>query len=615
MARLKPRLACVVILAVAPLACEHSGTGPPRDPIPVITAVSPDSLPFGSAPTVVTVSGQNFVQLSVIQVDGVSRATTFIDHTTLETTLTAEELAVPRFLNLSVHNLPSGETSRQVPLKVFANRPFIQQVLPGWVTIGLPSLMVSVGGLGFRPDVVVSWDGVDRPTVIVDDGRLAFVLNGEDLAVAGQHTVRVRQQAAPFDSSPPRQFTVQNPRPTIAATTPRFSSAGHADFTLAVDGTGYVPGAVVRWNGMARPTTFVSATRLTAAIPADDVVTAGSATLQVRNPDPADTASPPRSFSIHPAGRHVLRFDVGDFLWDAVRQQLYVSILSTDSLYPNRLIALDPMTGDVLRSVFVGSNPTRLAISDDASVLYVALDGAAAIRRIDLATFTAGLQFPVGLYNNTSEIVYANDIEVRPGHSGTIAVTVQMHGFNGWGGATEVTMFDEGVPRKLSTWGGTTIEFTGPDTLYGGGTGGSETRIGVNRLVVTDSGAVQDSSASDLAGLWGGDFDYVDGSMFTTGGGVIDLPQMQARGPLLVGGFIGVDGATHRVFFMIDTTLTAVDALTLQVIGTERIAGVPGIAQPYYYWLPRSLARWGSDGFAYRAYGALVVFRSSLALP
>ena len=43
---------------------------------------------------------------------------------------------------------------------------------------------------------------------------------------------------------------------------------------LTVNGTGFVSGAsVVRFNGSARPTTFVNSTQLTAAIPASDLAT------------------------------------------------------------------------------------------------------------------------------------------------------------------------------------------------------------------------------------------------------------------------------------------------------------------------------------------------------
>ena len=42
--------------------------------------------------------------------------------------------------------------------------------------------------------------------------------------------------------------------------------------------------SVVRWNGAPRTTTFVSATQLTAQIPATDIAAAGTASVTVQNP-------------------------------------------------------------------------------------------------------------------------------------------------------------------------------------------------------------------------------------------------------------------------------------------------------------------------------------------
>ncbi|MBI1760581.1 MAG: IPT/TIG domain-containing protein [Acidobacteria bacterium] len=59
---------------------------------------------------------------------------------------------------------------------------------------------------------------------------------------------------------------------------------GPAAFTLTVNGTGFVNGATVRWNGNNRTTAFVGATQLTAQIPASDLLTLGPATVTVFNP-------------------------------------------------------------------------------------------------------------------------------------------------------------------------------------------------------------------------------------------------------------------------------------------------------------------------------------------
>src|SRR2546423_3461591 len=65
---------------------------------------------------------------------------------------------------------------------------------------------------------------------------------------------------------------------------PTLSPSAAPSLPLTADGSNFVSGATVQWNGAARTTTFVSATRLTASIPASDIATAGSAMVTVRNP-------------------------------------------------------------------------------------------------------------------------------------------------------------------------------------------------------------------------------------------------------------------------------------------------------------------------------------------
>jgi uncharacterized protein (TIGR03437 family) len=79
-------------------------------------------------------------------------------------------------------------------------------------------------------------------------------------------------------------FTVgaSNP-PLITSLNPGFVPAGNAQFTLTVNGSNFVNGAVVRWNGNNRTTTFVSSAQLTATIPAADVASAGLANVTVFN--------------------------------------------------------------------------------------------------------------------------------------------------------------------------------------------------------------------------------------------------------------------------------------------------------------------------------------------
>ena len=66
-----------------------------------------------------------------------------------------------------------------------------------------------------------------------------------------------------------------------------------ADFTLTVTGYSFTHSSVVRWNGSDRPTTYISDSRLTAAIDAVDVSAVGEFPVTVYDPDPAPSGTRP----------------------------------------------------------------------------------------------------------------------------------------------------------------------------------------------------------------------------------------------------------------------------------------------------------------------------------
>jgi WD40 repeat protein len=81
------------------------------------------------------------------------------------------------------------------------------------------------------------------------------------------------------------------PAPTISTISPTSNVAGSPAFTLTVNGSNFLFSSVVNFGGTAVPTTFVSATQLTAAIPAAAIASAGTATVTVTNPGPAGSTA------------------------------------------------------------------------------------------------------------------------------------------------------------------------------------------------------------------------------------------------------------------------------------------------------------------------------------
>jgi sugar lactone lactonase YvrE len=93
-----------------------------------------------------------------------------------------------------------------------------------------------------------------------------------------------------------------NPAPVIGGIAPSFTNAGGAAFTLTVNGSGFTTGSTVYWNTPALTTTYVSATQLTAQVPAADIATGGATVaITVLTPAPGGGTSGSFQFEVDSA--------------------------------------------------------------------------------------------------------------------------------------------------------------------------------------------------------------------------------------------------------------------------------------------------------------------------
>jgi len=89
-----------------------------------------------------------------------------------------------------------------------------------------------------------------------------------------------------------------NPVPSLISLVPPNATHGGKAFTLTVNGSKFVSGAVVEWNGASHAATFVNSGELTVKIPASDIATAGTAQVTVKNPAPGGGTSNALTFTI-----------------------------------------------------------------------------------------------------------------------------------------------------------------------------------------------------------------------------------------------------------------------------------------------------------------------------
>jgi hypothetical protein len=281
------------------------------NPVPATTSLSPSSATAGDAGFTLTVNGSGFVSDSVVQWNGASRTTTYVSATQLTAAIPATDIAAAGTASVTVFNpAPGGGTSNAQSFTITASGngnpvPATTSLSPSSATAGDAGFTLTVNGSGFVSDSVVQWNGASRTTTYVSATQLTAAIPATDIAAAGTASVTVFNPAPGGGTSNAQSFTItasDNPVPATTSLSPSSATAGDAGFTLTVNGSGFVSDSVVQWNGASRTTTYVSATQLTAAIPATDIAAAGTASVTVFNPAPGGGTSNAQSFTITASG-------------------------------------------------------------------------------------------------------------------------------------------------------------------------------------------------------------------------------------------------------------------------------------------------------------------------
>lgn len=297
-----------------------------------------------------------------------------------------------------------------------------------------------------------------------------------------------------------------------------------------------------------------------------------------------------------------------DIIYNPSDQTIYASLPSNAGARGNSIAAINPVTGTVTSSVFIGSEPSKLALSDDGHTLYAALNGAYAVRRFDTATQTPGAQFSLG-QDSFSGRYLANDLAVAPGNPNLLAV-VRFYTTSSPPEAG-VAVFDNGVQRPATgpghNAGSDFLAFsnTSPSTLYGGGY-----FYGLRTMTIDNTGVTVNSTTSFTVGAR---IKFDNNLIFSSSGQVIN----PAGGGTLLGTFSGVnslafvpDSTVGRAYYLVSNgsgsyTLKAFDINTFVPVGSLNITGVSGDVS--------NLVRWGANGLAFRtAGGQLFLIQTSL---
>lgn len=285
-----------------PAPSSSTPAGTPQDGTPILSAIAPDAVTIGTAPQGldVTITGTRFATGAQAELAGAPVATTVISATQLSVRIPADRIAASGVLRVLVFAKPGAPSN---PLSFTVANPssvVISQLTPAVATIGATGpITLSVTGSGFVPSSLVKFNGSALATTFTSATQLSAAIPADAFLDAGKYGVTVSSSGDIV--SLPVGFEVRNPTPQANALTPRVATAGSAALAVTIDGAGFTKGSEVLASGSPLATTFISATRLRAALPAALLTTARTLSLIVQSPGPGGGTSVAQTFTVQAA--------------------------------------------------------------------------------------------------------------------------------------------------------------------------------------------------------------------------------------------------------------------------------------------------------------------------
>jgi hypothetical protein len=270
---------------------------------------------------------------------------------------------------------------------------------------------------------------------------------------------------------------------------------------------------------------------------------------------------------------------------------------ATSSKDPNSLLAIDVATLSVLWRLQVGSDPGQVAVAPDGSRLYVALDGAAGVRAVNLSKRSACFTFSTGVASSYGPL-YAGDMGVLPSHPETVVISTRRRSVSpDFGG---VFVFDNGNVRPKHTrdhTGARMLEVFSDDVAYG--YNNSSTEFGFRQLTIDATGITEDWVKEDLFSGFSADFIISGSRIYATSGAVLNPQVPKLLGSFPTSGPIAVDAALNEAYIAASgTTINVYDTTTFTLKRALVVSGVSSISQ---------ILRAGASGLVIRHSGGLKV--------
>lgn len=427
------------------------------DPTPVITGFAPDTLDGSATADTFDVIGTGFVAGMVVRVQGLDVASsTVISYDTIRVVVTEGALLLGGSPAVTVVDTWDDRTSAPLPIGILSPAPNVDSIVPGTGLAGVTT-EYALYGAGFRGLGEVLVNGVARPLTFFSTDMVTFQVDSAEVPAGGAYSVAFRTPAPGGGTSNAvtLQLVTPNPVPVTDSVTPEAVRSDSGTQFVTFFGHGFIPGTTAELHSGPFDTDPVDtlqilsgdSTSATFQLP-DAVLQAGrllSLTLQA--PAPTTGPSPAVVLPVWTTGvRRVVELpgpEPSSWASDTARDLMYGAMKDPAAANePTTLVALDPSTGEVLKSLALPDHGARLFFGGASKYLYAICAGGVKICRIDLDAWT--LDWAIDGFTVNGEATTPVFIAPEDAYPGTFVLAVNVTGneYANWS-----RTYDGTVPR------------------------------------------------------------------------------------------------------------------------------------------------------------------------
>lgn len=155
------------------------------------------------------------------------------------------------------------------------------------------------------------------------------------------------------------------------------------------------------------------------------------------------------------ANINIFDFPINDLIYSKKHNKIFGVVGCMHKEYGNCLVQLNAETGNVEKSLFVGSNPNKVKLTTDEDYVYIAFESIGFIKRISLYEFIIDQEIFLGPVLSTTGLkstILSNDFVIIPNTNNTIVVCRHTEYSNS--DFIDLVMYKDGIlqPKTIPNW-------------------------------------------------------------------------------------------------------------------------------------------------------------------